>query len=584
MTKPVLEPRPLSGCIVAFLIILTLAATFVPIGAAQTTSNWTDSSGNWSNPLNWDNGVPNGNYNANIEAGSSAYTVNLDINATVANLDLCASSTLRCATLNILQGTTLTVQPGGIINDSGTISLSGGSIVGDVNMNSGSLTGSGTVTGNVTMSNLFGGGIQVNQGDSLSITGNVANQETVVSTVVGSGGSLTIGGTLENGATVNVDGGVMTVGGNVFNRYIDTDFSPRFEISNGGIVNVNGSFTNQYETSLASVSISGGSVLNVAGDFNNLGSDVYQTPVTIAGGSSVNVKGNFNNVGSGEIGSGSLFLTSVTIDGSSLNVQGNLNNVASSGPTGPSGTLMSLTNGSTFTVQQNLNNSGTLSLATGSAGTVNGALNNSGSVQIDSTSVLTVKSGFNQTAGNTLVDGILRAQGPGLNITGGTLSGTGIVNGNVTMSGTMSPGDTTGTFTINGNYTQTSTGTLVEQVGWLNGCNASLFTVNGVANLNGTLALSLLSGYDPTAGDSFILMTFLSDYGSFNTVTGLNLGNNLFFDLIYDPHDIRVEVESHSLATPEPNSFLLVLGCIPILVIFRKWLAAMMANMSAMAR
>jgi hypothetical protein len=137
-----------------------------------------------------------------------------------------------------------------------------------------------------------------------------------------------------------------------------------------------------------------------------------------------------------------------------------------------------------------------------------------------------------------------------------------------------------GNFTINGDYTQTSTGTLKEQVGWLNGCNASLFTVNGVANLNGTLALSLLSGYDPTAGDSFILMTFLSDYGSFNTVTGLNLGNDLFLDLIYEAHDIRVEVESQSMATPEPNTFLLVLGCFPILVGFRKRLAAMMANVA----
>ena len=72
-------------------------------------------------------------------------------------------------------------------------------------------------------------------------------------------------------------------------------------------------------------------------------------------------------------------------------------------------------------------------------------------------------------------------------------------------------------------------------------------------------------------------MTFLSAYGIFNTVTGLNLGKNLFFDLIYDPHDIRVEVESQ-MSTPEPNSIFLLLGCIPILVIYRKRLAAMMAN------
>jgi hypothetical protein len=248
---------------------------------------------------------------------------------------------------------------------------------------------------------------------------------------------------------------------------------------------------------------------------------------------------------------------------------------------------------STLNVQKDLNlfpqfsqfyPSSSLALTSGSSASVGGTLNNAGTVQVDGTSALSVKSGFTQTAGSTAIDGLLNAPGTGVSILGGTLSGTGIVNGNVVMAGIMSPGDATGVgnFTINGDYTQTSTGTLQEQVGWLKGCSASIFTVNGVANLNGTLALSLLSGYDPMVGDSFILMTFLSDYGSFNTVTGLNLGDNLFFELIYDPHDIRVEVESHTV-TPEPDSVLLVIGCLPILVIYRKRLAAMMANTFGMA-
>jgi hypothetical protein len=109
---------------------------------------------------------------------------------------------------------------------------------------------------------------------------------------------------------------------------------------------------------------------------------------------------------------------------------------------------------------------------------------------------------------------------------------------------------------------------LAEQVGWLNGSNANLFKVSGTASLAGTLALSLLSGYNPMVGDSFILMTFLSDTGTFSNVTGTSIGNNLMLDVIYDAHDVRVEVEAASVATPEPESNLLLLaGLLPVLAL-----------------
>ena len=75
-------------------------------------------------------------------------------------------------------------------------------------------------------------------------------------------------------------------------------------------------------------------------------------------------------------------------------------------------------------------------------------------------------------------------------------------------------------------------------------------------------------------GDSFILMTFLSDTGTFGNVTGTNLGNNLLLDVIYDAHDVRVEVESASTVTPEPGCNLLLLaGLLPVLALARKRLA-----------
>lgn len=517
-----------TGIVVALILLAVLVAE--PLNA-QTNSSWIDGTGNWSNAANWDNGVPNGNFNAFItNPNPGPAKVSLDINATVNNLSLDGNGT----SLDILAGKTLTIQNGGSISNNGTggINLSGGTIsagTGTLFLEGfSSLTGTGTIEASILRNDSV---ISLQQGNALLVKGNVVNDSILGSGIgVGSGASMTITGSLTNQGNAQVNGGTLTVMGDVLNQ---RDEGARLFLSNGGVLNVNGTFNNTPLVVNSDLIANSGSVVTVAGDFNNVaGAGTFGAEVIFDGGSVLNVKGNLNNVNVSAIFAPSL----------------------------------DFTNGSTFTVQKDLNTSGMVSLATGSAGTVGGALNNSGSVQIDSTSVLTVKSGFNQIAGTTTVDGLLNAGGKGVSVQGGTLSGTGVVNGNVLMAGTMRPGESTGVFTINGNYTQTSAGTLMDQVGPLSGTNATLLRVNGVANLNGTLSLSLLNGYDPTAGDSFIIMTFLRDFGTFNTVTGVNLGEGLFLEVNYEAHDILVEVESNPIGTPEPSSALLLLaGIIAIL-------------------
>lgn len=349
-----------------------------------------------------------------------------------------------------------------------------------------------------------------------------------------SGSTLNIGGNLSLSAGIGINASTMTVGGDV--NAFSTDNGGSVGVTNGGTFNVRGNYAALSQAGFASgLSASGGSTVNVTGDFENTAGPPTGSFTLLTTGSVLNVGGNLTNSGPSQ----------VTLDGgSTLNVQKDLNLLFANGGE-PS---LAMTNGSVGTVQGTLNNSG-------------------GTLQIDNTSVLNVKSAFNQIAGNTTVNGLLNASGSGVNIQGGTLSGTGVVNGNILMAGAMMPGDTTGAgaFTINGSYTQTSSGSLIEEVGWVNGMTGSLLHVNGTANLDGTLALSLLAGYTPMVGDSFILMTFLHDFGVFDTITGLNLGNNESLQVFYDPHDIRVQV----VQTPEPASILFMLVGVVVLIAWR---------------
>jgi hypothetical protein len=621
--------------------------------------------------------VPNGNFNALISNGNPGVaTVNLDINATIANLELDTQNTL-----NIQAGKTLTFQSssastaggGGTINvaSGGTILVAGGgslstfsdpsaSIINMLGANSlitgatGSETlGLGTVTGIGTISNAnmdfsrltVSGGtmtitpnssgvfldnfLAVSAGSTLNITGGpfnnfdpktgtlggvagclcdpttgfhlqgtlkfdganvlalsfglpltldgpnakivdqnnnnaLANLSSLgftgklqlqngasLSTNVGlsandfndlevrSGSTLNIGGALEfSESTLTVDASTMKVSGDF--ELFAGDGPGDLTVSNGAKLTVLGAYTQVAGVEGSTLIISHGSTMNVNRDFSNQTGQNNPGDVTVDGNSALNVGGNFTATGT----------TITTISGSStLNIGKDLTQ-----------TLVQGCDICPFTP--------VLNVTTGSSAIVGGSVNNAGTINIDGTSSLTAKGGFNQSGGSTLVNGVLNVTGTGANFQGGALSGTGALNGNLTMAGMMMPGNPTGTFTLNGNYTQTSAGTLAEQVGWPNGSNANLFKVSGTANLAGTLALSLLSGYNPMVGDSFILMTFLSDTGTFSNVTGTNLGNNLVLDVIYDAHYVRVEVESASAATPEPASNMLLLaGLLPVIVL-----------------
>ncbi|MGE3777010.1 MAG: Ig-like domain-containing protein [Pirellulaceae bacterium] len=133
------------------------------------------------------------------------------------------------------------------------------------------------------------------------------------------------------------------------------------------------------------------------------------------------------------------------------------------------------------------------------------------------------------------------------------MSGNGTIVANLTNAGRIRPGSNLGTtagqFTINGTFTQTSTGRLEID---LHGAAASahdVLVVNGPATLDGTLAVGRPTGYLPSAGDAFPVLTFSSRTGDFASVSGLSLPNGLVLNRSFSPVNLVVTAARPLLAS-----------------------------------
>ena len=110
---------------------------------------------------------------------------------------------------------------------------------------------------------------------------------------------------------------------------------------------------------------------------------------------------------------------------------------------------------------------------------------------------------------------------------GGILTGTGTISGNVTNSGIISPGDPFGTLTIRGNYTQTSNGVFRLELGGLSPGEFGQLAVTGNATLSGTLQVIRTGNIQFLPGDKLVFLTANSVTGSFSTIQNLGTTNTL---------------------------------------------------------
>lgn len=166
--------------------------------------------------------------------------------------------------------------------------------------------------------------------------------------------------------------------------------------------------------------------------------------------------------------------------------------------------------------QPNLNNYGTFKKSGGTGITTiqNVNFNNYGTLQVDSTLTFT-QSG--DTLRNTLNADI---QGKGtLDISNAS---TIFIN-----DGHVRPGTSPGVLKVTGNYQQSNDGTFDVEIEGLGSGNHDSLSVNGIANLNGTLAITILNGFVPSINDTFKIMKYESYSGNFSAITGDSIGSGI---------------------------------------------------------
>ncbi len=152
-----------------------------------------------------------------------------------------------------------------------------------------------------------------------------------------------------------------------------------------------------------------------------------------------------------------------------------------------------------------------------------------------------------------------------VDIRGGSLIGTGFVEGTLKNAGTVEPGNGVGTLVVNGAYQQT--GTLrVEINGTVVGGQHDQLVVHGSVSLAGTITGTL--GYTPALGDSYLVIANDLHDSATGTLTGITEGGNLAIDgklfrVTYADGDLRLtrniaptDITLSANATPENNAAL----------------------------
>ena len=352
-------------------------------------------------------------------------------------------------------------------------------------------------------------------------------------------GGVLAGGTIRNVAASSLNG-LTVVSGATVEIPNATALTLNGVIGNNGMVQIQsaGNFTDL-------IVATGGATLNGHGVVelgNNANNRLY-------GAAGTAVLNNVNNTirGSGQLGIGQLTLTN------SGTIEANQSNPLT----------VNLTTGAAFT------NQGTLRATNGASLIFTDALTNAAVVVVQNGSAFTAQTAFTQTGGSTsLQGGTFSAASAAFQ--GGSLHGSGVINGAVTNSGVLAPGANgvgagIGALTFNQSLTLTPTSLLRLELG-----GASSFDTIGAQSigLNGSLAVAFANGFQFAVqpNETFTLLSTVNTSGLTGTFSGLVNGSRLVtedglgsFQINYSSNALTLS-QFQALAVPEPSTYALI-GC-----------------------
>ena len=435
-----------------------------------------------------------------------------------------------------------------ILNNSGTVNVESGTL----SLNAGSATQIETGTFNVAsgssldIENYFGGSggdVLLNSGTTFNGSGLyeldlgalTVNANLSIANLTMTGGTLAVGAgaTFLSIANLTMTGGTLAVGaGATF------DFSGVFQWAGGAINGEGGTLINKGTINLSG---SNDKIFYNDGTLDDYGT-IVQTGTGNFGLHSDNQAPTVLNIESG----GSYLIESDSGVDNPSGGETEIENAGTIEKTAGTGTSTILVNGTLSNTGTIEADSGTLSLSA-TVAQVSGNTLTAGTWDAEAGSTLVFPSGTDITtnqasitldgAGATIagISGLATNNGS-FSVTGGASFST---TGNFSNTGSLTIGAGS-TLTVNGNYSQGSAGSLTFGIGGAaSGNEYGQLAISGSATLAGSVNASTASGFTPTAGARFPIVTYASETGGNSvTFTGVNSGALSILQPVVGPTNI----------------------------------------------
>lgn len=206
-----------------------------------------------------------------------------------------------------------------------------------------------------------------------------------------------------------------------------------------------------------------------------------------------------------------------------------------------------------------INNAGTFTIASDSSDSPTsitvGQFNNKGLVRVKGSLVTTT---YTQSSGQLDLNGYLddgtpgplslaRIEGHPIELDGGTLTGSGIIVGDlVNNGGAILPGHSAGILSVQGNYTQGAKASLVLEIGGSEQGQYDQLVVSGSAKLDGSLTVRTINNFTPDPTTSFAPLQVAS------VVTGTFAQTSSNSDVAVTAKGIDVKVTGPNPPPPAP--------------------------------